>query len=61
MLALTRKAGERIVMRDRDGREIRLEVAWIRGDRVRLAIAAPREVDVDREEIRVAKDAAEAA
>lgn len=51
MLILSRKPGERIVI-DSD---IVLEVVSIRGDKVILGIVAPREVPVDREEVRVSK------
>jgi len=47
MLILTRKLGEGIVIGDR----IRVTVMDIRGKQVKLAIDAPREVTVHREEI----------
>jgi carbon storage regulator len=47
MLVLTRKVGETLVIGD----GIRITVAAIPGGRVRLAIDAPPEVRVDREEI----------
>jgi len=47
MLVVTRKAGEAIVI----GADIRVCVAAIKGDRVRIGIQAPPEVTVDREEI----------
>jgi carbon storage regulator len=46
-LVLTRKIGEEIVI----GGTIRVKVADIRGSRVRLAIDAPRELEVQRLEI----------
>lgn len=46
-LALTRKAGERIVLGDR----ITISVDWIRGNRVRLSIDAPPEIRVMRDEL----------
>lgn len=47
MLALTRKIGERIVI----GNGIIVTVADIRGDNIRLAIDAPRDVKIYRGEI----------
>ena len=47
MLVLSRKAGEAIVIGDR----IEVRVQRISGNRVRLAIEAPENVGVDREEI----------
>lgn len=47
MLVLTRRVGEEIVI---DG-DIRLTIVSIRGDRVRVGIAAPPSVVVDRQEI----------
>jgi carbon storage regulator len=47
MLVLSRKPGERIVI----GPNIELTVVEIRGNKVRLAVDAPREVSVHRQEI----------
>lgn len=47
MLVLTRRRGETIVIGD----NIRITVADIRGDRVRLGITAPEQVPVDRGEV----------
>jgi carbon storage regulator len=47
MLVLTRKIGEEIII---DGR-IRVTVTQIKGDKVRIGIAAPPEVRVDRQEV----------
>lgn len=47
MLVLTRKVGEAIMIRD----HIRIVVVEISGEKVRLGIAAPKEVIVDRQEI----------
>jgi len=47
LLALTRKPGERIVIGD----AITVTVVEVRGDSVRLAIDAPREVKIFRGEI----------
>lgn len=47
MLALTRRVGERIVISD----HITITIVDIKGDNVRLAIEAPREVKIYRGEI----------
>jgi carbon storage regulator len=47
MLVLTRKAGEEIVI----GENIHLTVVSIQGDKVRIGVAAPKEVVVDRREV----------
>jgi carbon storage regulator len=47
MLVLTRRVGEVIVI----DHEIRITVASVRGERVRIGIAAPKFVQVDREEV----------
>lgn len=47
MLVLSRKTGEFI----RIGEDIRVTVVEVRGDQVRLGIAAPRDVAVHRSEI----------
>ena len=47
MLVLSRKRGERIVI----GPNIELTVVDIRGNRVRLAFDAPRDVSIHRQEI----------
>ncbi len=47
MLVLSRRQGETIVISGR----VRVTVDRVRGNRVRLAIDAPEEVTVDREEI----------
>ncbi|MBX3443943.1 MAG: carbon storage regulator [Planctomyces sp.] len=49
MLVLTRKIGEEIII----GGCIRVKVADIRGSRVRIAIDAPRELSVQRQEIAI--------
>lgn len=51
MLVLSRMTNERIMIGD----NIVITVIDIRGDRVRLGIDAPIELDVDREEIAVLK------
>ena len=47
MLVLSRKRGERIVI----GPNIELAVVDIRGNKVRLAVDAPREVSILRQEV----------
>ncbi len=47
MLVLTRKPGEALLI----GRDIRLQVVSVSGHKVRLAIEAPGEVAVHREEV----------
>ena len=47
MLVLSRKVNESIVVND----DITITVVEIRGDKVRLAIEAPREVSVHRREV----------
>jgi len=47
MLVLTRRVGESIVIAD----DIRITVVSIRGDRVRIGVAAPDDIRVDRLEI----------
>ncbi len=47
MLVFSRRQGETIVIAGR----VRVTVDRVRGNRVRLAIDAPQEVSVDREEI----------
>ncbi len=47
MLVLTRKIGEEIII---DG-TIRVTIAGIKGDKVRIGIDAPPEVRVDRAEV----------
>jgi carbon storage regulator len=48
MLVLSREVDERIMIGD----DITIQVIEIRGDKVRLGIEAPKDVRVDREEIR---------
>lgn len=47
MLILTRSIGQTI----RVGEDIQVVVLGVKGQQVRIGIQAPREVDVDREEI----------
>lgn len=51
MLILTRKKGQRIVI----GEEITVEILQVDGGAVRIGVTAPRDVQVDREEIAVRK------
>lgn len=52
MLVLSRKTDESLVI----GNDIRIVVVAIKGDKVRLGIEAPRDVQVDRSEIREKKN-----
>jgi carbon storage regulator len=56
MLVLSRKKNERI----RIGDEIIVSIAEIRGDKVRLAIEAPQDVRIHREEVWIAIQAEKA-
>lgn len=47
MLVLTRRVGEEIVI----GGNVRVKIASVKGEKVRLAIAAPESIRVDRQEI----------
>jgi carbon storage regulator len=47
MLVLSRKPGESVMI----NRNVRVVVVEVRGDKVRLGIEAPKDVDVDRLEI----------
>lgn len=47
MLVLTRNTGDEVII---DGR-IRLRIAAVKGDRVRIGVEAPPEVSVDRDEV----------
>ena len=52
MLILTRRRDEAIVIRNRFGTEIRLLVVDVKGNKVRLGIDAPADVNIVREEVR---------
>ena len=52
MLILTRKSGETITI----GEEIQVKVLSIKGGQVRIGIDAPREVNVNREEILLSEE-----
>ncbi len=51
-LVLTRRIGEAICI----GESVRVIVVAIQGDKVRLAVEAPRDLPVDRQEVREKKD-----
>ncbi len=53
MLILTRRPGETV----RIGQDIEVIVMGVKGNQVRIGIKAPKDVRVDREEIRVKIDA----
>ena len=52
MLVLTRKAGESVCIGD----EIEVRIVSVRGQKVRIAIEAPREIAVRRKELQQAGD-----
>ena len=47
MLVLTRNIGERIIIND----NIVVKISGVQGNQVRLAIQAPKEISIHREEI----------
>jgi len=51
MLVLTRRIGERILIKGPDGSSGSIELTQIKGDRVKLAFNFPPEVHIYREEI----------
>ncbi len=53
MLVLTRKPGERVMIGD----DIVLTLLSVRGQEVRFGFDAPYDIIIDREEVRVARDA----
>ena len=53
MLVLTRRINETLCIGD----DVKLTVLGIKGNQVRIGVAAPRDIQVDREEIRQRKDA----
>lgn len=53
MLILTRRIGETIVIGD----DIQVSVLGVKGNQVRIGCQAPKNVVVDREEIRAKRDA----
>jgi carbon storage regulator len=52
MLVLSRRVDEAIVI----GGKVRVVVAQVRGETVRLGVQAPRDVRVDREEVHLRKE-----
>ena len=57
MLVLSRRIGEALKIGD----DVEVTVLGVQGNQVRLGVAAPRHVAVDRAEIRARKDAGEPA
>lgn len=53
MLILTRRIGETIIIGD----DIEVTVLAVQGSQVRIGVKAPKDVVVDREEIRIKRDA----
>jgi carbon storage regulator len=53
MLILTRRIGEMLCI----GPDVTVTVISVNGNQVRIGIAAPSDVRIDREEIRARKDA----
>jgi carbon storage regulator CsrA len=51
MLVITRREGEEVVIGDPANPLGTVRIASIKGDRVRLAFAFPREIDVHRREV----------
>jgi len=51
MLVITRREGEEVVIGDPENPIGVVRIASIKGDRVRIAFAFPREIDVHRREI----------
>ena len=56
MLVLTRKSNQSIVIAD----DVIVTILEVRGDQVRVGITAPRSVQVDREEVWIARTGAAA-
>jgi carbon storage regulator len=57
MLILTRRVGETIMVGD----EIQVSVLAVKGNQVRIGVTAPKDMPVDREEVRERIDAENAA
>ena len=51
MLVLSRKVGETVIITAPDGTQIVLMLVEVRGDKVRIGIAAPKSYAVNREEV----------
>lgn len=54
MLVLSRKAGEKVILRNKSRVLLELVVVEIRGDKVRLGFTADHEITILREEIAAA-------
>ena len=54
MLLLTRKAGQTLVI----GENVRVTVLSTKGNTIRLGIEAPKEISVEREELRLRQKSA---
>lgn len=52
MLILTRRVGEAIMI----GPQIEVMIMGVHGNQVRIGISAPKEISVDREEVRMRKE-----
>jgi carbon storage regulator len=52
MLVVSRKQGGRIFI----GKDIVVTLVEIRGDKVRFGIEAPKDIEIDREEVRKRKE-----
>ena len=57
MLVLSRQREQSIICTTPSGERIEVTVMDIRGDKVRLGFTADRSIEIDRSEIRAAKDA----
>ncbi len=51
MLVLSRKVGETVIITAPDGTSLVVMLVEVRGDKVRIGIAAPKSYAVNREEI----------
>ncbi len=56
MLVLSRRIGERLILRKKNGEKVVITVADIRGRQVRIAIEAPRNIEIIREELETQND-----
>ena len=54
MMVLSRRTGESIIIGD----DVRVVIVAVKGDQVRLGIQAPRDIEIDRQEVRDRKDMA---
>lgn len=54
MLVLSRRPGEVLVMKLKDGREVEVIVTKVKGNRVTIGVQAPLDVKVRRGELRAA-------